>query len=120
MATDPTSRAECLALAQRAVGGGTDWAPAEWQAQLDADSLERSGLVYFRPFRSATAYLVNPERVKLRSEGQFTEQYIDVAVTLSHLRTQDAEWCAALPNPDADGDGQPDQVDLSLKHTGWD
>ncbi len=116
---DPTSRTDCLTIAQRAAGGGADWTPEDWQAQLDVDAVTRAGILYYRPYRSATAYLVSPDRVKMRMEGQFQEQYIDLNVTLNDLRSRDSEWCAQIPAQDDNNDGTPDEIDLSTQWTGW-
>ena len=127
MATDPTDRAGCLALARRVVGGGADWPPEQWEAQLDDDALLRGSpqRSYYRPYRTAIAYLVNPERVKSRTEGQVTEQFVDAAATLAYLREQDGEWTMSIPPAaDANGDGKADELlnplDTRISWGGWD
>lgn len=96
----------CLALAQRQVGDVSGWTPEQWLAQLNDDSLTLNGLVYFRPFRSALAYLSRPDRIKARSEGDVSEQYGDDTATLALLRERDQEWAAQhLPNTQEEWSG---------------
>lgn len=89
-----TDQAACLALAQRQVGDIEDWTPVQWLQQLHDDSVSRGepAAVYFRPYRTAHAYLSRPDRVKARSEGDVSEQYADDAATLALLRERDQEW----------------------------
>lgn len=108
MAVTPTDQVACTLLARRAVGGGNDWSADQWGEQLADDALIRAGATYFRPYRSALAYLLNPERVKTRTEGQVSETYGDVGLTANYLREQALEWQAALDALDADQDGAPD------------
>ena len=104
--TSPTDRAACLNLAQRQVGDVADWTPVQWTDQLAEDSLLAGDpqAQYFRPYRTALAYLLRPGQVKQRSEGPISEQYADVAATASRLREMDLEW-VALRLPQAAEDG---------------
>lgn len=92
--TPPDDLAACLALAQRQVGDASEWTAEQWQAQLAEDSLALGNppKVYYRPYRSAMAYLLRPDRVKARTEGSISEQYVDVAETVKRLRELDSEW----------------------------
>lgn len=102
-ATDQTS---CLALAQRQVGDTDDWTPVQWLQQLQDDSLTINGAIYFRPYRTALAYLSRPDRVKARSEGDVSERYADDTATLALFRERDQEWATThLPTSQGEWSG---------------
>ena len=102
--TNPTDPAGCIALAQRQVGDASGWTPEQWQAQLADDGLMRSvdgvQVIFYRPYKSATAYLLRP-RVKVRTEGDVSEQEGDLTATVSNLRDLDTEWVAAKIPPES-------------------
>ncbi len=119
--TDPKDAAACLLLAQRHAGDAGGWTPEQWQAQLAEDAVGRGDppVAFYRPYRSALAYLLRPGQVKARKEGDASEDYFDVKATVEHLRDLDAEWQAQRIPPetvDADtGDTWNGQIDWG----GW-
>lgn len=121
MPTDPTDLTACLALAQRHAGDVSGWTPEQWQAQLAEDAVQRGDPPsrYYRPYRSALAYLLRPDRVKARKEGDVAEDYVDLKATIEHLRELDAEWTAQRLPPETTDTNTGDVWDGSIDWGGW-
>ncbi|OWL96529.1 hypothetical protein CBQ26_09130 [Deinococcus indicus] len=104
--TAPTDALGCLALAQRQIGDASGWTDQQWADQLADDSVQRGdpATSYFRPYRTALAYLLRPDRVQARTEGDTSEQYVQTTATATRLQDLDAEWASRIPpeaTPDA-------------------
>ncbi|MHA0043478.1 hypothetical protein [Deinococcus sp. PEB2-63] len=97
--TSPTDAPGCLALAQRQIGDASGWTQQQWEAQLADDSVPRGdpAVTYYRPYRTALAYLLRPDRVQARTEGDTSEQYVQATATATRLQDLDAEWAARIP-----------------------